>query len=285
MARTIADIKKSMTDRFMADAVIRERYGFLDGDTFETKFSKVSFENILFFIVAASIYALESLFDQFRAEVDSKISSSVMASIPWYHKKCLEFQYGDELVYDDKTMSYGYAVEDNSKRPVRYASVRDNANGVDILVSCEAYGHPHQLPDNVLIAFKEYFNAIKPAGVLVNVGSYAPDALRIRLKVQYDPMVLSENGVLIRDSSVLPVNEAVRGYVFGIVYGGVFNKTRLVDAVQAAEGVEDVILEEVSVCSTGGSRYEVVKGNNVASKSGSFVISDINNYIRYVREL
>ena len=34
MARTTAEIKKTMTDAFMADAVIREKYGLSAGDTF-----------------------------------------------------------------------------------------------------------------------------------------------------------------------------------------------------------------------------------------------------------
>lgn len=55
MARTITEIKKSMTDRFMSDATILERYGLKAGDSFDAKFSKVSIENILFFTVAAVI--------------------------------------------------------------------------------------------------------------------------------------------------------------------------------------------------------------------------------------
>ena len=51
MARTIKEIKKQMTDAFMADADIRDMYGFKEGDTFEGSFSAVSLESILMYIV------------------------------------------------------------------------------------------------------------------------------------------------------------------------------------------------------------------------------------------
>ena len=127
MTRTISDIKRSMTDQFMAEPVIREKYGLSANDSFDEKFSKVSLENIYFFIVAAAIFALEAIFEQFRADVDNRIAEAVLASIPWYHKVCMDFQYGDELVYDEKTKTFGYAEVNESKKLIKYAAVRENA--------------------------------------------------------------------------------------------------------------------------------------------------------------
>ena len=54
MARTIAEIKKTMTDRFMEDNTLREAYGITGEDaTWDNTFSTVSIENILIYIVAA----------------------------------------------------------------------------------------------------------------------------------------------------------------------------------------------------------------------------------------
>ena len=41
MARSIAEIKQTMTNAFMADATVRERYGLLENDTFDDSFSAV----------------------------------------------------------------------------------------------------------------------------------------------------------------------------------------------------------------------------------------------------
>lgn len=285
MARTIDEIKKSMTDRFMSDATILERYGLKAGDSFDAKFSKVSIENILFYTVAAVIYALESMFDAFRADVEQRISDAVVASIPWYHKICLEFQYGDDLVYDENTCEYHYTEVDEAKRVIKYASVRDNASGVDILVSADDNGTPKALSDDVLTVFKKYLNARKPAGVLADIHSYEPDYLRISMRVQYDPMVLNTNGSLITDPQVYPVEQAISDYVLGIVYGGVLNKTKLVDAVQSATGVVDVILDNMATKPVTRIDYIEVTGNNAKSVAGSFSIQSLKNSISYVSEL
>ena len=44
---TIAEFKKTMTDAFISDEAIKEKYGLADGLNFEDQFSTVSIENIL----------------------------------------------------------------------------------------------------------------------------------------------------------------------------------------------------------------------------------------------
>ena len=220
MARTIKDIKKSMTDQFMADPDLREMYGLKEGDTFDGSFSAVCLERILFGIVAAAVYALEGIFETFRKDVDNKLANSVVATIPWYHKICLGYQHGDELVLDDTTSAYEYAQEDDSKKLVKYAACRDRGGGVYILAAGEGPdGYPQALTNDVLTAFKEYVRKRKPAGVITDIYSYDPDDIIINLTVQYDPMLINPDGSLIRDESVFPVEDAVNGYLKNIIYG------------------------------------------------------------------
>lgn len=285
MARTISEIKKSMTEQYLADPVIREKYGLSDGDSFDDKFSKVSLENILFSVVATAIYALESIFDYFRADVENKINNSIVATIPWYHEKCLSFQHGDALVYNDTTKEYSYETIDESKRIIKYAAVRENGNGVEVLVSGDDNGTPVCIEDDVLTAFKSYLNTIKPAGILTVVKSYEPDSIWIEMNVQYDTMILNSDGSLITDSSVFPVEDAVKKYVAGIAYGGIFNKTKLMDAVQSVNGVKDAIVTEVMVKPSKDKDYRTVSSNNASSFAGSFVVDSIKDTVSYVQEL
>lgn len=285
MTRTISDIKRSMTDQFMAEPVIREKYGLSANDSFDEKFSKVSLENIYFFIVAAAIFALEAIFEQFRADVDNRIAEAVLASIPWYHKVCMDFQYGDELAYDEKTKTFGYAGVNESKKLIKYAAVRENASGINILVSGDENGVPKALSDDVLTVFKTYLNKRKPAGVLFQVYSYDPDLIQLDLTVQYDPMLLNADGSIIGDTAKFPVESAVKEYLSGIVYGGTFNKTKLVDAVQSATGVVDVVLGDVRTKPMTRSEFLLAQGNNVVSVSGAFAVDSLKNTISYVQEL
>lgn len=286
MARSIREIKKSMTDMFMADADIREKYGLTGTQDFESAFSRVSVESILFFIVASAAYVLETLFDRFKTDVDAKISTAVLATIPWYHQVCLEYQHGDDMVFDETTQQFAYAETYESRRVVKFAACRDIGGGVYVLVAGEsAEGRPEALSNDVLTAFEAYLRKRKPAGVLLEVHSYDPDDIRLALKVQYDPMLLSSDGSLISDPSVKPVEDAVNGYLAGIVYGGVFNKTRLVDAVQAAEGVKDVVLTAAAARPAGTEAFTDIQGNNHQSFGGSFEAYQLSKGVDYVLSL
>jgi len=286
MARTIREIKAAMTQQFMSDPTIVEMYGFTEGAVFEDTFSAVSLESVWFSIVASAIYVLETLFDLFRADVDKKISGAVVASIPWYHKIALEFQYGDSLVFDEATQGFVYPVFDTTKQLVKFAACRDMGGCVYVLVSgADSSGNPVALSSDVLSAFESYLRERKPAGVLLSVNSLNPDLVRSVMTVQYDPQVLTPDGELITDPSVKPVEDAVNAYLKGIVYGGVLNKTKLVDAVQGARGVIDVVLTSVSVKPANGSSYEVVTGNNYRSVGGSFKSNNLTSGITYVVSL
>ena len=286
MARTIQQIKAAMTQEFMADSVIRERYGITGDATFDGTFSAVSLENIWFSIVASAIWVLESIYDVFRADVDEKIAGAVVASIPWYHKISLEFQYGDSLVFDEKTQQFVYPTIDPTKQVVKFAACRDVGGGVYVLAAtADSAGNPVALSADVLSAFESYLKQRKPAGVILEVGSYNPDLVRVNMTVEYDPQVINASGQLIADTSIKPVEAAINDYLHGIVFGGVLNKTKLVDAVQAAPGVKDIVLGSVSVKSAISSAYETVVGNNYSSYSGSFKSNNLSGGITYVLSL
>ena len=143
-----------MTEQFMSDSTIIERYGFEAGSTFDSVFSAVSLESIWFSIVAAAIYVLETFFDAFKEDVDAKIAEAVVASIPWYHKISLEFQYGDSLVFDEKTQGFVYPVIDESKQIVKFAACRDLGGQVYVLASKDnGSGSPAALSSDELSAF------------------------------------------------------------------------------------------------------------------------------------
>lgn len=281
MARTVAEIKKTMTDAFMADATIREKYGLSAGDTFGGRFSSVSLENIIFFILAACCHVMEVLFDQYRADVEERVSLAVVASVPWYYRMAMAFQYGDSLVLNEATQQYEYASIDEDRQVVRYAAVRDKGTCVHILVSGDEGGRPAVLADDVLTVFKQYMNRVKVAGVILRVTSRPSDRLSIAAEVTVDPLVMDENGALLTDGS-RPVETAVTEYLKHIAYGGTFNKTRLVDAIQAVEGVTDVELglcryfdEDLKVWST-------VAGNNYTGESGSYIVDNLDSTLDYV---
>lgn len=281
MARTVSEIKKTMTDAFMADANIREKYGLKEGDTWNRCFSSVSLENIIFFIVAACSHVLEAIFEQYTKDVDEKVSMAVVASVPWYYKMAKAFQYGDSLVLNEATQQYMYANIDESKQVVKYAAVRDRGTSVQILVSGEKDGKPVALSNSVLTVFKEYMNRVKVAGVVLNISSKESDKLSISATISVDSLVIDENGVKLSDGT-MPIEEAIENHLKDIQYGGTFNKTKLISAILSVDGVEDVELGTCSYKRDGDLSWTTLAGNNYIGESGSYIPEKLSETLSYV---
>lgn len=270
-----------MTDAFLANETLREKYGLSSTDTWNGSFSSVSLENIIIFIFAAAIHVLEVIFDQYASIVDDKIAGAVVASVPWYHKIALAFQYGDALVLDETTMKYGYATEDESKQLVKYAAVRDKGNSIQILVSGDYNGNPVALSNDVLTAFKSYMNRVKIAGVILNINSKVSDEVLINAKIYVDPLVIDTAGTSLSDGSK-PVEAAITNFLKSIIYGGTFNKTKLVDAIQNVTGVTDVELGDCQYKADGETEWTTISGNNYSGDSGSYIPFGLSNTLIYV---
>lgn len=281
MARTVAEIKKQMTDAFMADATIREKYGLREGDTWSGSFSSVSLESIMFFIVAACCHVLEVVFEEYVKVVDDKVSMAVVASVPWYYKMAKAFQYGDSLVLNEDTQQYGYATIDEGKQVVKYAAVRDRGTSVQILVSGEKDGKPVALSNRVLTVFKEYMNRVKVAGVVLNISSKESDKLSISATISVDSLVIDENGVKLSDGT-MPIEEAIENHLKDIQYGGTFNKTKLISAILSVDGVEDVELGTCSYKRDGDLSWTTLAGNNYIGESGSYIPEKLSETLSYV---
>lgn len=281
MAQSVEEIKKTMTDSFLQNKYLREAYGITgEYTTWEEVFSVVSIENIFIYIVAVCNYALQVMFDRFRRDVDDRIARNIVPTTRYYHTQALAFQYGDGLVYDDATQSFKYAVEDSSKKVVKYCAVMDQGNSIRMLVSGDESGLPTPLSNAVLTAFKSYINAIKIAGVLITIDSLKADNIKMAATIQVDPQVIDTTGTRINDGAK-PVVDAINSYLAGIVYGGTFNKTKCVDAIQAVDGVLDVTLDSVEARTSSGN-YAPVTGNNYTAYAGCFISEDLDNSITYV---
>ena len=282
MARRIAEIKKEMTDAFMADETLKEAYGIPpDKMRFEDCFSAVSLESLLFYIVASCHFILESIFEKFSSDIDYRISRAVVASIAWYYEQAKAFQYGDSLVFNPKTYGYNYEHIDKQKQKIKYVAVRDRGSSIEMLVSGEMDKQPSVLSDDVLTAFKRYINAIKIAGVVVNIYSRPADDLMINAQIKIDPLRIDTKGVEIA-SGIKPIEEAIKKYLSNIIYGGTFNKTDLVDAIQRVQGVVDVSLKDCAYRIGTSSEWKTINENNYTSRGGSFTLVGIENTLSYV---
>lgn len=243
MARTIAEIKKTITDAWLTDETLCSLYGNrwrADGSAvWGDVFSKVSVENLIAYVVASAHYVFEVLMDAHMADIHEVISHRAH-TLAWYRDKALAFQYGCELSED-------YAEYDNDGRDEREIE----ESRIVKKCSCETVrtAYPTILvkaskADGVLSydelqSFTRYMREISDAGVDVKVRSLAPDRVSLRMKIWYDPLVVSSEGMLLDKSAQQTVAKlAVDGYLGDLKYNGALYVGHLEQAIMRQRGVK-----------------------------------------------
>ena len=273
--RTIDEIKNGIRADFVANSTLQETYGLDAGKTFDEQFSKVSIETILTYIVAVAIWALESLMAKHQTDIDTVITQNALCSIPWYHAQCMAFQLGHAVQFIPETYRFEYPGEDENARIIKFASVRQlEVEGVTKLRIHVSKMNKQPLSVAEKQAFEAYIKEVGAAGIHYEIISQAPTPLSFSLQIVRNAMVLDVTGNRLNGGGNA-VNEAIAAYLDGIIYGGVFNRTKLVDAIQAADGVVDVILNEVRVGA------DVVTSQNIEAPGGAFIFNLVGSVINY----
>ena len=273
--RTLEEIKQSIRAAWVADSVFQEAYELDTDKTFDEQFSKVSIEAVITYIMAYAIWALEFLMNQHQSDIDDAITKNALCSIPWYHAQALAFQLGHFVEFNPETYRFEYPEVDEAARIIQFAAVRQvEVEGVTKLRVYVSKAGKQPLSPAELEAFRAYITGIGAAGTHFEIISQAPTSLAFTLQVVRNAMVIDMDGNRLSGGGK-PVEEAISAYLDGIIYGGVFNRTKLVDAIQQADGVSDVILDEVRI---GG---QVVSSQNIESPGGSFDFDSDNTIITY----
>jgi hypothetical protein len=241
MARTTDQIYQVLTTRYVAEM---NAIGVaVDPSTW----SQVNLQRLLFFVVAFVFKTIEELFDQHKAEIDATIAAMKPHSLQWYAEKAKAFRYGQNLIadsdkYDDTGLT---AIQIAAMKIIAYAAVVEQERGLRIKVAKLVNGELAALSAGELAAFVAYMQKIKDAGVKLNITSGNADALRLSLRIKYNALVLNGNGERIDGTSQKPVQDAIKNFLKNLPFNGVFSVAKLVDAIQAVDGVSDVKIDLV----------------------------------------
>jgi hypothetical protein len=257
MARTIDTINNDLKQAFMQDTTLAEKYGFTAGANFADTFSRFSIESIILYIVAASIWTLEKLFDTHTAEVTDYIATMKPHSLRWYVEKAKAFMYGVPLIdgsdqYDTTNLTDEQIAE---KKIVTFAACTE-ANATLYLKVAKA--GPAPLTTDEKAAFVAYLHEIKDAGVRIDVISENGDYIKLQMVIYYDPLLINANGES-KGTGNKVVEDAIKNYIENIPFNGEFRKNELEDAIQAVDGVVMVEFERAEHSETGeDDTYEEV---------------------------
>ncbi len=246
MSRKREEIKREMTDNFLDNEIVRERYQLVEGKNFDEQFSKMSIENLLFDVVAFAVWVLEQLFWKHRDEVEQMIYELKPHTQRWYRSKALNFQYGFELLPEtDRFNNKNHTIEEiNKSKIVKYAAVTESKEKSTLVlkVATEVDNELRPLGIDKLTSFKAYMDEIKDAGVNVSVISYEPDILNLEIRIYKDPLILDNKGQSILNAKS-PVNEALEEFLKELPFNGELILQDLANKLEKAEGVKIVQID------------------------------------------
>ena len=245
--RTISDIKKELTDAFMADAQLQAAYGFAPGTAFDKQFSRISLESILLYIVAFAQWTLEKLFDTHTQEVTDYIATMKPHTLRWYQEKAKAFLYGFNLIDGtDQFDTTGKSDDEIAQaQVVKFAAVTESGATLYLKIAGEESGRHKKLDASQKAAFEAYLHEYKDAGVRVDVTSEQGDYLRLSLDVYYNPLLLTATGQSKSDGTY-PVEDAIKSYIEQLPFNGEYRNNALVDAIQQTTGVVMVQLHSAA---------------------------------------
>ncbi len=245
--RTISDIKKELTDTFMANAQLQAAYGFAPGTAFDKRFSRISLESVILYIVAFAQWTLEKIFDAHTQEVTDYIATMKPHTLRWYQEKAKEFLYGFDLI--DGTDQFNTTGKSDDEianaQVVKFAAVTESGATLYLKIAGEENGCPKKLNASQKAAFEAYLHEYKDAGVRVDVTSEQGDFLRLSLDVYYNPLLFTATGQSKSDGTY-PVENAIKSYIEQLPFNGEYRNNALVDAIQQITGVVMVQLHSAA---------------------------------------
>ena len=228
MARTVTDIQNEIIAAVQADANLSGL----------TSPSAVAIWRLWTRVIAASLETEEQLNDLFRLEMEQLAREAVPGTADWLQKRVLEFQY-DALNPQIVTVIDGkatYSTIDASLRIVTRAAVIEQTNGRVLVKAAkdDGAGGLEPLDALELSALTGYLDAIGFVGIPIDSLSLPPDRVRldpldIYYLRQYDPAVVKANIITAIDDYLSSLSI--------VDFDGVIVKTKLIDAIQAVEGV------------------------------------------------
>jgi len=211
----------------------------------------------LFTAFAIEASNFEAQFTRFETDLETLGTSLVAGTERWYAAQSLLFQYGDSLTIDGDGIYY--SVIDETKRIIKVSSATSVNGVINIKVAkLDNNNLPVKLSAGEKTAFQGYWDIKIPAGDAITVISQDGDEIKVYASVKINGTVINSTGESITTAGTYPVEEAILNYCKGLDFNGEFKASKLVDAIQSVQGVNNVVITSVLITPNGGVEYDLL---------------------------
>jgi uncharacterized membrane protein len=201
--------------------------------------SKVAIWRLWAYIMAATIYFHEKLWDLYKAEVEQKLRA-IPGTDAWLAQECKRFQENDATFSLNSDGTYGYATIDPDKQIIKRVAVTSEFGNtiVKVATQTEEGGPLSSLNSEQLAGFEGFLQAIQYAGSSITALSTESDKVQMELSIYHSGLVPIDD---LKDS----VEGAIQGYLSNLEFNGAFKVIKLIDAIQQVESITDVSIESM----------------------------------------
>lgn len=225
--------------------------------------SKMSVLDAFTWVTSACIWTFENVLDVFKVDLARDLQNRINGTPAYYANAMLKYQHGDELTMNDEGTQFSYPTIDVTKRIITKVAYSENTiagfHDKELLlkVAKGEPGHYERLTDDELLSARAYLRQIAFAGTHYVMVSRRGDILIPRVTVYYDGAVPAEE-------VYTNIENALNSFIANIDFNGVIYAQKVIDAMQSAEHVVDVYID-----------------NSATDKQGIFVAQydDDNNLI------
>lgn len=251
---------RSLTEIFSVAKSCRNQY--LQLTEFQNS-SKMSILDAFTWVTSACIWTFENMLDVFKVDLAKELQNRINGTPAYYANAMLKYQHGDELIMNDEGTQFAYPTIDASKRIITKVAYSENEETgfrdkeLLLKVAKGEPGHYERLSDDELLSARAYLRQIAFAGTHFVMVSRKGDVLIPRVTVYYD-------GAVPEDEVYSNIENALNEFIANLDFNGVIYAQKVVDAIQKAEHVVDVYID-----------------NSATDKQGIFVAQydDDNNLI------
>lgn len=268
MARSIQEIYNQIVANVQADTTLYDPTNPDPTKRGLTSTSRTAIWRLWAWIVATAQALLEQLIDNYKVEIEAIVDTAPAGTPAWLQHQVFKFQYSPTnpqvIQLDTALFSPYYPVVSTELRIITQCAVITLPNKIVNVKVAKGGTTPAPLDSNELAALTSYLSFINFAGVYFNLISDNPDLMYFGVDVYY-------NGQFV---NVIQTNvEAAINNYLADVNATNFNATiylsKLVDVVQAVQGVNDVVLKQVEV------------RPHFAAVGDAYIM--VNNYQTYLR--
>jgi len=301
MSRTISEIYNSVIAE-------KETFSYLsayqpspdDAQTFLTNLtstSKVGVWRCMVWVVSTAIWIHEGLWDIFEAEINATAQGLIPGTPQWYVNRMKEFQYGSMLVYNTTTEKFEYEEVDTDLQIIVQAAVVES-NGLLVIKVAKSDGSTglEKLSSPEELAADNYLKRRKFAGTLTSLITDDADDMKLYLTVYIDNTIIYNdesnpgdalNGSLLEDSTIFPIENAIKDYLHTLNFNGIFIIAKIVDDIQAITGVSNIVIDSCNA-KYGSLSYSDILATTAQSYQsnagyididGSYPLSDTITYL------